>query len=156
MISATGFTEPKEAGFLYDGPRSAGLVLRPGVVRTIIRAGRAFRSGGLDAAAPFIARPVPDDETAPRERAEATAWVVKVASQLVFGRQLCLFESVTVCAGMRHLRYPVEIAVGHAMGTSITSSPVHAWIAIDDVPLLDFEGPEFHFEIARYPRDLVV
>jgi hypothetical protein len=121
------------------------------------RAGRAFRVDGLDAAVPHlvpVATPVAE-AAEPLQVVRRSAWRARVASRLLFGHQLCLFECVTVATLLRRCGADVSIVVGRLtspVGTGLDD--VHAWLEYGSAFVDGNMVPSFYTPVARYPAAL--
>jgi hypothetical protein len=155
LITHPRFREPPELSELYDPPERRSLShFRPSIVRTIWKAGRAFRTGALDAAAPYICYRKDESRPIALAQADEVAWRLRVVSRIVFGLQLCLFECVTTCAAMRRLGYETDIVIAHTTTPLPGVSKIHSWLALGSEVILEGEAAPYYFEVARYPQDL--
>ncbi len=72
-------------------------------------------------------------------------------SRLQFGKQPCLFESVTVAASLRRLGVPVQVAVGYLTMANSKADTVHAWLVLRQHVVSVDVLPAHYAELARYP-----
>lgn len=153
-------------GFLNgDEPISpAAWVKNAELVRALVaylRAGRAFRRGGLPAALAAVP-PEPAHRPARAEVsrtvvfcARSAGWRLLGLARTIAGRHLCLHESLGLCAGLRSLGFPAQVVIGYpVIELPDGKDELHAWTALDAEPIngASIAGPTNYVELVRLPR----
>ncbi|MGH3917245.1 MAG: lasso peptide biosynthesis protein [Pseudonocardiaceae bacterium] len=139
-----------------------------------VRIGRAFRGGGLPAALPLLPQIDGHPQTDRRSQtyrvralraqvseaavfcARDAAWRLLGLVRTVAGRQLCLHESLSACAGLRRLGFPAEVVIGYpVIEVADGGEELHAWPVLGDSPLTGRPGerPLGYVELTRYPEE---
>ena len=133
-------------------------------LRRVARAIRAYRNSaqllrrsGLSAAVDALpARPTSSSATRDGTQSDDATWLPPPAIQdaawklLAIGRCIgatsgnCLEEAVAVCAGLRCLGFPADVAVGYQLYE--LGDVVHAWVSVDGNPVhQDAEALSFDY-----------
>lgn len=136
-----------------------------GALSSVWRVGRTLRrAGGLKLAIELLADQVTEASSRrepPRSPLTVVAWdqvpsrlawFFVVASRGMFGRESCIFESFTCCAGLRRMGYDAEVVVGYEIASSMDrTTPLHAWVELKGVsPLLvDRQAPDKFTPVVR-------
>ena len=127
-----------------------------------LRVARAFTRDGLPSAVRILEKVTAHPEAHRRTPhlpedarlflAREVAWQARGLVRTLYGRRLCLFESLTATAAIRTLGLPAQTVIGYATGFGAAATPVHAWSAVGDVPVSDDQYVwQRYTEITRYP-----
>lgn len=133
-------------------------------LRAALQAARAFNRGGLGASV-LVLDQIAGDRSArqallrlPQEDrlflAREVGWTTRGLVRTLYGQRLCLFETLTATAALRALGLPAYTIVAYATGSGSPKTPVHAWPALDNIPVSDSRYVwQRYTELTRYPKD---
>ncbi|WP_158884788.1 lasso peptide biosynthesis protein [Amycolatopsis anabasis] len=86
--------------------------------------------------------------------AQEVVWQTRGLVRTFYGERLCLFEALATTAALRALGLPAAVIVGYATGSGARRTPVHAWAALDGIPVTDSGYVwQRYTEITRYPHE---